>query len=352
MKSYKEVGEVRLRRMKFAHEFCASAEIPFVLMGFFDGQSKSFTENWFGRSNEMSKEPGRNVIKLATAKLSVWSALRTQRGANAEPMHQEEPTFANTTWIEADEYLIGIGLPIDGVFPILTILRGSNSDLPARHLLMRLGMAFVTQQLTEERYEQCSWMESLVDTATQVLAIQFVIVTPEGEINYDSRRKHPHLAKYANWMSNNGRLSLPSEEDNSGLQDAITGATSFQKRTSIVSIFTSPGVARLVVVTPISVSGSNLALVMFENEQTDHLKLREHFFNAYRLTKSESTIAHEILSGRSIAEAAEQKCLSQATVRSYLKQVLAKTGTHKQSELISLYFNSILPVNSNLQSIE
>jgi DNA-binding CsgD family transcriptional regulator len=99
------------------------------------------------------------------------------------------------------------------------------------------------------------------------------------------------------------------------------------------------------VITPLTISGSNLALVMFENEQIDHFTLREHFFNAYGLTKSESMITHEILSGRSIAEAAKSKSLSPATVRSYMKQVMAKTGTHKQSELISLYFSSILPVN-------
>lgn len=239
-------------------------------------------------------------------------------------------------------------MPIEGVFPVLTILRGSNSDLPVRHLLMRLGMAYVAQQLTEEMYERCAWMESLFETATQVLAIQFLIVTAEGEIRNDSRQKQPRFAKRSHWMSCNGRLSLASEEENSGLQDAIRDATSFEKRTSIVSVFTSPGVARLVVITPITISGSNLALVMFENEEIDHLKLRDHFFSAYRLTKSESVIAHEILSGRSIAEAAQNKSLSQATVRSYMKQVLAKTGTHKQSELISLYFNSILPICADL----
>ena len=349
MKNFRELGEARLRRTKFAREFCVGAEIPLALMAFFEGKSKSFTETWIGQSDSMSKERGQDMIKTAEAKLAVWAALRTQKPLDSKSNDCIDTTGNTLTWMNAGDYIIGIGTPIAGVFPVLAIPRGSNRELPVRQLLMRLGMAFVAQQLTEEVYERNSWMESLVETATQALSIQFVVVTAEGEIRYDSRQKQPHFTKRPNWMVRKGRLSLLSEEENSELQDAIRDATSFEKRTSIVSIFTSPGVARLVVVTPMTVSESTMALVLFESEQIDHFKLREHFFSAYRLTKSESMIAHEILSGRSIAEAAETKSLSLATVRSYMKQVLAKTGTHKQSELISLYFNSILPVNSDLE---
>lgn len=349
MKNFRELGEVRLRRTKFAHEFCVGTEIPFVLMGFFDSKSRSFTETWVGHSDNMSKERSQNMIKTAQAKLAVWVALQSQEFPDANSSDRMDVTFTKLTWINADSFIIGIGTPIEGTYPVLTIQRGSNRDLPTRQLLMRLGLAFVAQQLTEELYERSFWMESLVEAATQVLSIQFVVVTAEGEIRYDSRQNNRDSTNRSGWMVSNGRLSLPSEDENSGLQDAIRDATSFEKRTSIVPFFTNPGTARLVVVTPMDVSDSNLALVMFENEQTDHFRLREHFFSAYQLTRSESMIAHEILSGRSIAEAAETKSLSLATVRSYMKQVLAKTGTHKQSELISLYFSSILPVSAGLK---
>jgi len=318
-------------------------------MAFFESQSKSFTETWIGNSDNMSKESYPDLVKTSEAQLAVWATLQMPEHPDAKMNDGKDETANSPTWINAGDYVIGVGLPIEGVFPVMAFRRGTNRELPVQQLLMRMGMAFVAQQLTEEMYERSFWMENLVEKTTQVLAIQFLVITADGEVRYDSRQKHPQRTESSSWMTSKGRLSLSGEDENSGLHDAIRDATSSEGRTSIVSIFTSPGVARLVAVTPLTISDSTLALVLFESEQTDHFRLRERFFSAYRLTKSESMVAHEILSGRSIAEAAETKNLSLATVRSYMKQVLAKTGTHKQSELISLYFSSILPVSSDLK---
>jgi len=348
MKNFRERGDVRFRRTNFAHEFCIGAEMPYVLMAFFESRSKSFTESWIGRSDKTSKECYPDLIKTAEAQMSVWATLQARENSEAKANENASAADDTPTWINAGEYIVGVGSPIEGVFPVMAFKRGSNRKLPVHQLLMRMGMAFVSQQLTEDMYERSFWMENLVEKTTQVLSIQYLVVSPEGEVQYDSRKKQPQKTDSSSWMTKNGRLSFSGDDENSGLQEAIRNATSAKKSTSIVSIFTSPGVARLVAVTPLTISNSTLALVLFESEQTDHFRLRERFFSAYRLTKSESMVAHEILSGRSIAEAAETKNLSLATVRSYMKQVLAKTGTHKQSELISLYFSSILPVASDL----
>jgi len=39
-------------------------------------------------------------------------------------------------------------------------------------------------------------------------------------------------------------------------------------------------------------------------------------------------------------------------VRSYMKQIFAKTGAHRQSELISMYYTAILPVGTSIASAE
>ena len=56
--------------------------------------------------------------------------------------------------------------------------------------------------------------------------------------------------------------------------------------------------------------------------------------------------------GKSAAEAADATGLSLETVRSYLKQVLCKTGTHRQTELIALYYGWTLPVGKSIASAE
>ncbi len=349
MKNLRERGETLLRRTEFAHQFCVCAKVPMVLMAFFDGRSRSFSESWIGHSDALSNECGQEMIRTAENRLALWCT-----AIAADPDFEMNGNVVETsgnvmTWINTDEYIIGVGAAISGVYPVIVFQRGPDSDVASGKTLLRMGMAYVTHQLTEELYARSVWMETLVETAMQVLSIQFLVVTAEGRVRFDSLQNRPHQTGNTDWMVCNKVLSLKSEGENTEMQEAIQAATSEQGRTSIVSVFASPGVARLVVVTPLTIGDSTMALVLFESENTDHFKLREHFFNAYSLTRSESMIAHEILKGRSIAEAAEAKNLSQATVRSYMKQVFAKTGTHRQSELISLYFSSILPVTFDLK---
>lgn len=57
---------------------------------------------------------------------------------------------------------------------------------------------------------------------------------------------------------------------------------------------------------------------------------------SFRLTQRESQLANWLASGMSLYDAAGQMGIGVGTARGYLKQVLAKTGTHRQAELVSL----------------
>ena len=56
---------------------------------------------------------------------------------------------------------------------------------------------------------------------------------------------------------------------------------------------------------------------------------------AYGLTPAEARLAEALLQGLSLREAAQQLRLSYETARTRLKQIFGKTGTHRQSELLS-----------------
>ena len=56
----------------------------------------------------------------------------------------------------------------------------------------------------------------------------------------------------------------------------------------------------------------------------------------FGLTQTEAKLAVLAAEGRSLEEIAEQRQTSMTTVRSQLKAVFAKTGTHRQSELVAL----------------
>lgn len=65
----------------------------------------------------------------------------------------------------------------------------------------------------------------------------------------------------------------------------------------------------------------------------------------YGLTPAEARLACLLSTGMSLAEAAERSQVKVQTARTQLKQVFAKTDTHRQAELVSLLLRSRLPVS-------
>ncbi|WP_367395326.1 helix-turn-helix transcriptional regulator [Cupriavidus sp. Agwp_2] len=56
----------------------------------------------------------------------------------------------------------------------------------------------------------------------------------------------------------------------------------------------------------------------------------------FDLTQRESELAAMLASGLALTDVASQLGITIGTARGYLKHVLAKTGTHRQGELVSL----------------
>lgn len=62
--------------------------------------------------------------------------------------------------------------------------------------------------------------------------------------------------------------------------------------------------------------------------------------SSLQLTRREAQIATLLASGINLHDAALQMGIGIGTARGYLKQVLAKTDTHRQAELVSLIIRS------------
>lgn len=347
MKSLHERGECLLKRTEFANQVCACTNVLSILMGFFDSQSRSISVKWFGFRDASGSEFKHDMVKFASKQLCIWTSVMPEGRSDDFGLCSSQAT--NAVWSKLGQFMLGVGPAVCGVYPFMIFPETKRQDQHYSLTLTQMGMAYVSHQLTEEFYARSAWMETLVESAMEVLSIQFIAVNEEGLICYDSMKQHPHQADDSDWLLRNEFLSKMSWSENSELKDAISAAISPQGRNSIVSVCLSPGVTRLVAVTPMSVEGTTMALILFENERTDHSKLRDKFFSTYNLTPSEKMISHEILKGRSIAEAAQLNNLAQSTVRSYMKRIFAKTGTHRQSGLVSLYFSSIVPVAINDQ---
>jgi DNA-binding CsgD family transcriptional regulator len=72
-----------------------------------------------------------------------------------------------------------------------------------------------------------------------------------------------------------------------------------------------------------------------EIPQADFLEERFH------LTHAEARVVVHLVQGTSLKSSAEALGIKYETVRSYLKSVFAKTGTHRQAELVLTVFHAM-----------
>ena len=67
------------------------------------------------------------------------------------------------------------------------------------------------------------------------------------------------------------------------------------------------------------------------------------FARRYQLTAAQAKVCALVYGGRSLATIADTLNVSENTVRSHLKQIFQKTGTHGQMELVHLHARMCQP---------
>jgi len=77
-------------------------------------------------------------------------------------------------------------------------------------------------------------------------------------------------------------------------------------------------------------------VVLLIRDPEQKLEVGAAALSAFGLTPSEARLTAVLVAGHSVADYAAQAGLSPHSVRSQLMAVLAKTGTHRQSELVVL----------------
>lgn len=346
-----EAGQTAASFDEFLITLCKTAKVPCIVCGYFDPELKSLRDVRKAWMPEYGTVSISEMLGLVTARLSVFTALRGKAilPAGLSPDQTDAGRFP--VWTRQGNCVLGIGKPVARLYPVVACLRPDDDRVrPDLHDLLGIGLAHVSQTLAQQIYARPVWPEGLAETTLRMLSIGYFVVTGQAEVVHDGRSDEvgPDQA----WLVANGRLSLPAEAERGALLAAIGDATSDRQASSIISVSNGDGPVRMAAVAPLARGDRALALVLFETRRTNHSALRDHFFRAYALTRAESLTAQEVLNGRSPNEMAEVLGLSVATVRSYLKQVLAKTGTHRQSELISLYYSSILPVGTTIARAE
>jgi DNA-binding CsgD family transcriptional regulator len=79
-----------------------------------------------------------------------------------------------------------------------------------------------------------------------------------------------------------------------------------------------------------------VAMVLVIDPTRETIPLEQMLRQLYRLTKGEASVAQLVLYGEGVQAISDRLSLSNATVRTHLRSIFTKTGTHRQAELVRL----------------
>ena len=141
------------------------------------------------------------------------------------------------------------------------------------------------------------------------------------------------------------RFVINRSNDAIRFQVALRAALAGVADRKVIAIAGNDGVPLLLSISRMSASlGEARACVMITRAgavtEPDIEPLAEHF----SLTQVEIRLVRHLVKGLNVQETAKALQLKVDTVRTYLKQIFQKTGTHRQVELLQLVQNGALPV--------
>ncbi|UWR24436.1 helix-turn-helix transcriptional regulator [Sulfitobacter sp. S190] len=315
----------------FANQLAASAGVDAMYMGVFDSYAGYFLDHWagFGAAGDCARvtSAGDSLTVLTQAMRTI--SLRRKRG---------QDTCAETLRrIDAAPFEITIGEPRGHLYPVVAVLGGETAGRRASlDALLPVALSFVSEQLKHLTGAKGQRNRRLIDTALRVLSVHFAVVDRNGMIDCCANISDDWLANHGGFEIDKERLIARSPKVQDAFQQALDLATGPEGKSSIVSLRNDEGPARMVWVSHLAEFAEPRALVILGRGR-ENSALRDHLLKLSGLTAAERRVACHILRGKSLGETAEETNLALSTVRSYMKRILAKTSTRRQSEFVSRY---------------
>jgi DNA-binding CsgD family transcriptional regulator len=189
-------------------------------------------------------------------------------------------------------------------------------------------------------------------TVFQHLDVAIILLNGEGRIRYSNAAAQSLLEEEDGLRGRYGRLLASSPGAQARLARLINMATAFQGTRFAMSLPRQPPASPLFVRLipakrynePESDSDEARVIVFISNPNSPAGLAPDDVMQAFGLTPSEKTLLHELLTGRTLQEAANHLKIARATSRNRLARIMAKTETHRQSELLQLMLRCSVPV--------
>ncbi len=190
---------------------------------------------------------------------------------------------------------------------------------------------------------------SLATAALEQLGRGVVLVGKAGQVYHANRLAREICAAGDGLALCEGRLTGTQSPDAARLAAALRraqygGATELLRlarpsgRRPLSVLVTAMGPTRGIAAQPQRDGGAVVWICMPERIDAPACS---RLMQSYGLTAAEAGLLHLLLSGCDLAGSSRQLGISVTTARTHLRSVLAKTGTHRQSELVRLSLHEV-----------
>jgi DNA-binding CsgD family transcriptional regulator len=325
-----------------------SGGFSFGCIGLVDCNDGRLLDTWVSRRTpDPAAVKSENDLKTVSRALRASLALaRDNSKLHSTSSLVPNRDFEIVTRIMSRRYMIGIGDRVGDIASIAAF--STDCHMPGVHKkqqgLLDVGVTYANQVLhehltSEKEYNEFKIQESILQSISSGLAA----VEANGSVHYINNRAIDWLNRNEELNILNGQITSLMLTNRASLQKALTRATSGRRKISIIRLESPRGLLRTITVLPIDKT-RRIALLVFGDKNWGDTAVCDQLLTTLGLTLAERRLAQQLLSGKTLAEAAVESNLTISTARSYLKMIFAKTGIHRQSELITLYYRLLPPV--------
>ena len=184
-------------------------------------------------------------------------------------------------------------------------------------------------------------------------AFGVLLLSAQSQIVFENEAASEMLAAADGIARVNNVLRATNLADGITLQTVISHAAGqHSKRAPLLTLRRSAGPPLVAVLLPAGESADgrdDAAVVMYLVDPGGDIEtMLQPLCHLYGLSTVESTLVSHLANGDTLAAAADRMHIREQTARSYLKTIFIKTGTKRQTQLISRLLLSVVRLKSNI----
>jgi DNA-binding CsgD family transcriptional regulator len=167
-----------------------------------------------------------------------------------------------------------------------------------------------------------------------------LLISRAQRVCFANRTARAICTTHASLQLRRHELLAGSREEGALLRRALTRASAHGEGNSLRLTSGSRERPLAVLIAPLPLAAAAVGpdapttMVLVSDPGHDTAPPKERLMQAYGLTAAEATLARRLVAGADLAAIARDLGIRIATARTHLRQVLAKTGAHRQCELV------------------